>query len=90
MKTLDWSVETLGRECNSTALCIRFFKTGVVSDTLLKPFSLKNVSMFTGLPHVILIFYAKFHATQNPHLTLIAINIIKKYKRTSTLRAKAF
>ena len=24
MKTLDWSVETLGRECNSTGLCIYF------------------------------------------------------------------
>ena len=23
MKTLDWSVETLGRECNSTGLCIQ-------------------------------------------------------------------
>ncbi len=23
MKTLDWSVETLSRECNSTALCIQ-------------------------------------------------------------------
>jgi hypothetical protein len=24
MKTLDWSVETLDRECNSTGLCIFF------------------------------------------------------------------
>ena len=35
MKTLDWSVETLGRECNSTGLCIHFYKTRVVSETWL-------------------------------------------------------
>ncbi len=29
MKTLDWSIETLGRECNSTGLCIHFNKTRV-------------------------------------------------------------
>ena len=33
MKTLDWSVETLGRECNSTGLCIHFYKTRVASET---------------------------------------------------------
>ncbi len=27
----DWSVETLGRECNSTGLCIHFDKTRVAS-----------------------------------------------------------
>ena len=31
MKTLDWSVETLGRECNSTGLCIHFNKTRIAS-----------------------------------------------------------
>ncbi len=35
MKTLDWSVETLGRECNSTELCIHFYKTRVASETWL-------------------------------------------------------
>ena len=33
MKTLDWSVETLGRECNSTGLCIHFNKTRVARET---------------------------------------------------------
>ncbi len=33
MKTLDWSVETLGCECNSTGLCIHFYKTRVASET---------------------------------------------------------
>ena len=35
MKTLDWSVETVGRECNSTGLCIHFYKTRVASETWL-------------------------------------------------------
>jgi hypothetical protein len=29
MKTLDWSVETLGRECNSTGICIHLNQSGV-------------------------------------------------------------
>ena len=33
MKTLDWSVEMLGRECNSTGLCIHFNKTRVASES---------------------------------------------------------
>ncbi len=34
MKTLDWSVEMLGRKCNSTGLCIHFNKTiQVASET---------------------------------------------------------
>ena len=34
IKTLDWSAETLDRECNSTTgLCIRFNKTSVASET---------------------------------------------------------
>ncbi len=33
MKTLDWSVETLGRERSSTGLCIRFDITKVASET---------------------------------------------------------
>ena len=32
MKILDWSVETLGRECSSTGLCIHFYKTIVASE----------------------------------------------------------
>ena len=37
MQTLDWSVETLGRECSSTGLCIHFYKTSErnMSDTVL-------------------------------------------------------
>jgi hypothetical protein len=33
MKTLDWSFETLGRECNSTGVCIHFNKTRVAKET---------------------------------------------------------
>jgi hypothetical protein len=34
MKTLDWSVETLG-QCNSTGLCIHLFiKTRVVNENM--------------------------------------------------------
>ena len=33
MRTLDWSVETLGREYNSTGLCIHFNTTRVTSET---------------------------------------------------------
>ncbi len=34
MKTLDWSVETLGRGRNSTWLCVRFQKTVVTSGSM--------------------------------------------------------
>ncbi len=33
MKTLDRSVETLDRECNSTGPCNHFYKTRVASET---------------------------------------------------------
>ncbi len=33
MKTLDWSVQMLDRECSSTWLCIHFYKTRVASET---------------------------------------------------------
>ncbi len=32
-KTLYWDVEMLGRECNSTGICIHFNKTRVASET---------------------------------------------------------
>ena len=35
VKTLNWSVEMLGRACNSTGLCIHFNKTRVTSGTWL-------------------------------------------------------
>ena len=31
--TVNWSVQTLGRECNSTGLCIHFYKTTVASES---------------------------------------------------------
>ena len=33
MKTLDWRLKTLGLECNSTGLCIHFYKTRITSET---------------------------------------------------------
>ena len=35
MKTLDWSVETLGRECSSTGFGIHCDRTGVARETCL-------------------------------------------------------
>jgi hypothetical protein len=35
MKTLDWSVETLGLDYNSTGLCNHLFKPRVASETWL-------------------------------------------------------
>ncbi len=51
MKTLDWSVETLGRECNSTGLCVHFNKTRIASKARLiylgfRERTNRNISIF--------------------------------------------
>ena len=83
MKTLDWSVETLGREYNSTGVCIHLYKTSVASETrvILDLVAVNEQTLYPCEKNMVKMLYRDFVL---PSIAVISISIINVRSLNST------